>query len=255
MKKFSCFLENINNRFTAFRKKECRIPDDKVLGDAVLPPVDGSPHYRLFTSERTIDLKALKSHLQKEGRLPKENALSLISRTSKIFRQEPNLIELGWPIVVCGDIHGQFYDLVKLMEAAGDAAKTQYLFLGDYVDRGCFSTECVFYLFAHKINYPGRFWMLRGNHECRQVTEHFNFKKECIYKYDVDLYYAFMDAFDCLPIAATIQNKFLAVHGGLSPDITDLDDIKHIDRFQEIPLEGPMCDIVWSDPVVDGQIT
>jgi len=86
--------------------------------------------------------------------------------------------------------------------------------------------------------------MLRGNHECRQVTDYFNFKKECIYKYDVDLYLAFMDAFDCLPIAATIQNKFLAVHGGLSPDITDLDDIEYIDRFQEIPVEGPMCDLM-----------
>jgi len=93
--------------------------------------------------------------------------------------------------------------------------------------------------------------MIRGNHECRHLTSYFNFKEECIYKYDEELYDAIMNSFDCLPIAATINEKFLACHGGLSPDIGHLDDIFAIDRFQEIPTHGPFCDLVWSDPRPD----
>lgn len=81
---------------------------------------------------------------------------------------------------VAGDLHGQFYDLVTLVKKAGPPTSTQYLFLGDYVDRGCFSCEIVFYLFACKIAHPTSFWMLRGNHESRTLTNHYNFKRECM---------------------------------------------------------------------------
>lgn len=119
---------------------------------------------------------------------------------------------------------------------------------GDYVDRGCFSCEVVLYLYAVKITYPETFFMLRGNHECRHLTSFFNFRDECIFKYTLDLYNEFMESFDYLPLAATINDKFLCMHGGLSPDITALDDINDIDRFREVPREGPMCDLLWSDP-------
>jgi len=91
--------------------------------------------------------------------------------------------------------------------------------------------------------------MLRGNHECRHLTSFFNFRDECIYKYDEVVYDAIMDAFDCLPISATINGSFFACHGGLSPEIVELNDINVIDRFQETPTEGPMCDLMWADPV------
>jgi len=119
------------------------------------------------------------------------------------------------------------------------------------VDRGCFSSECVFFLCAHKLMYPKTFFMIRGNHECRHLTSFFNFKDECVYKYDLDIYEAIMECFDNLPIAATINGKFLCCHGGLSPDISTLKDIEELDRFQEVPREGPFCDLLWSDPVDD----
>jgi len=93
--------------------------------------------------------------------------------------------------------------------------------------------------------------MLRGNHECRNLTEYFNFRDECIYKYDEIIYDAIMDAFDTLPISATINGSFFACHGGLSPDIYTIEDINAIDRFREVPTEGPQCDLLWADPVAD----
>jgi len=205
----------------------------------------------LFNENGSINIKNLKEHLLKEGRLKKQDALKIIKAASGLFHDEPNLLRLRDPISVCGDIHGQFFDLMRLMTTAGNPARTKYLFLGDYVDRGQFSTEVVFYLFAHKITYHKTFFMIRGNHECRHLTQFFNFRDECLYKYDLDIYDAVMNTFDNLPLAATINHKFLCVHGGLSPDITTLKDILDLNRFRETPREGPFCDLLWADPYDD----
>eukprot|EP01103_Thecamoeba_quadrilineata_P002843 TRINITY_DN12706_c0_g1_i1.p1 TRINITY_DN12706_c0_g1~~TRINITY_DN12706_c0_g1_i1.p1 ORF type:complete len:618 (+),score=123.85 TRINITY_DN12706_c0_g1_i1:52-1905(+) len=198
------------------------------------------------------DVNLLKQHFFQEGKLTKQAALALLQKVEPILRREPNLLELEASICVFGDIHGQFYDLLHLLEAGGDPSTTQYLFLGDYVDRGDYGCEVCFLLFAYKINYPYSFFMLRGNHESRLLTSHFNFKRECFYKYGFEIYNMMTLVFDCLPLAALITNNqgtFFCTHGGLSPDIVQLEDIDDIDRFMDPPEKGPLCDLLWSDPL------
>jgi serine/threonine-protein phosphatase 2B catalytic subunit len=130
---------------------------DRPIKNVVPPLIYPLPHEKMFEKNGLINLKNLRSHLQREGRLLKEDIIYLVYAASEIFRKEANLLILEEPITICGDIHGQFFDLLRLMEIVGDPKKTQYLFLGDYVDRGCFSTECIFYLLAHKVRYPKTF--------------------------------------------------------------------------------------------------
>lgn len=187
-------------------------------------------------------------HLSREGRILKEHVLQIIRQAQSITKEELNLVRLKDPITIVGDIHGQYFDLLKLLDVGGDPSTTQYLFLGDYVDRGTFSVESLLLLMALKINYPRRIWLLRGNHECRQMTQFFNFRDECTHKYDMSVYQAFTDFFDTLPLSAMINNKFLAVHGGLSPDLSQVSQVSQVNRFSEPPRQGLFCDLLWADP-------
>eukprot|EP00928_Gymnodinium_smaydae_P085835 TRINITY_DN694_c0_g1_i1.p1 TRINITY_DN694_c0_g1~~TRINITY_DN694_c0_g1_i1.p1 ORF type:complete len:551 (-),score=133.98 TRINITY_DN694_c0_g1_i1:73-1725(-) len=229
--------------------------NDRPVNDSPAPPAQLLMSDVFFNSKDQPDIDLLIEHLNLEGALSQELVLDIIKRASDLFSAEPNLLKLSDPITVVGDIHGQYFDLVKLLEVGGSPAEQQYIFLGDYVDRGSFSIEVVILLFAYKIRYPKLIRMLRGNHECRQMTSFFNFREECEYKYNSSVYDAFMDAFDTLPLACTINGKFLAVHGGISPKMASLKAVNGVDRFMEPPREGLLCDLLWADPCEQGDDT
>ena len=179
-----------------------------------------------------------------EGFISKTDVLEIISLATQMFKREDNLLSLHDPVTIVGDIHGQYYDFLKILELGGNPEKIKYLFLGDYVDRGMFSIEVILLLYTLKINYPSNFFILRGNHECRQMTATFSFRSECIHKYDIEVYDLFMDSFDTLPMACIVNNCFLAVHGGISPNLISLKDLHNMNRFCEPNHSGLQCDLL-----------
>jgi serine/threonine-protein phosphatase PP1 catalytic subunit len=150
-----------------------------------------------------------------------------------------------------GDIHGQYSDLLRLFEYGGLPPEANYLFLGDYVDRGKQSLETICLLLAYKIKYPENFFLLRGNHECGSVNRIYGFYDECKRRFNVRLWKVFTECFNCLPVAALIDDKILCMHGGLSPDLTQLDEIKNLPCPTDVPDTGLLCDLLWSDPGKD----
>jgi len=218
---------------------------------SVAPPIQAPlSHTLLFPSEQQIpDWQVLQRHFHGEGRISKADCTQIIRQCEDVLRREPNLLDMKDPLVIVGDLHGQFYDFEKVLELGGSPASSKYLFLGDFVDRGCFSTEVMLLLYAIKLNYPDTTYLLRGNHECRQMTSFFNFRKECLTKFDLEIYEIFMNSFDSLPLACIVNGKFLALHGGIGPELRTLEDIRTLNRFLEPPKSGVLCDVLWADPV------
>lgn len=121
----------------------------------------------------------LKVHFAKEGRITIGAAKRLISAVREISAKLPNVLQLTAPMVIVGDIHGQYFDLLSMLKKSGHPKDQPHLFMGDYVDRGLFNTEVLLYLFALKLAHPRNVHLMRGNHEGRQMTNHYNFRREC----------------------------------------------------------------------------
>ncbi|GCB21227.1 serine/threonine-protein phosphatase PP1 [Aspergillus awamori] len=165
----------------------------------------------------------------------RESEIEYLCHTARdIFISQPILLDLEAPIKVCGDIHGQYYDLLRLFEYGGFPPESNYLFLGDYVDRGRQSIECICLLLAYKIKYPENIVILRGNHECASINRIYGFYDECKRRCNVKLWKTFIDCFNCLPIVAIIDDKIFCTHGGLSPDLTSMDQIRRIMRPTDV---------------------
>ena len=185
---------------------------------------------------------------QKETNLTEDEIKYLIVNTKKLIMSQPMYLELNSPITVAGDTHGQYEDLLRLFSIGGFPPETNYLFLGDYVDRGKQSIETICLLMAYKLKNPVNFFLLRGNHESSTINIIYGFFDECKRRYSVKLWKTFTDLFNCFPIAACIDDKIFLVHGGISPYLTSLEDIKRIKRPTDVPEQGLLCDILWSDP-------
>ncbi|KAG0314679.1 putative serine/threonine protein phosphatase [Linnemannia gamsii] len=196
-----------------------------------------------------LDLDACIESLFQRQLLAESVIKEICEKTKELLMTESNVVHIKAPVTVVGDIHGQFYDLLEIFKIGGYCPDTNYLFLGDYVDRGLYSVETISILTCLKLRYPERVQLVRGNHESRAVTSTYGFYTECMKKYGTsDVWHYFTDLFDYLTLSVVIDNMIFCVHGGLSPSIHTIDQIKVIDRFKEIPHEGPMADLVWSDP-------
>ena len=208
--------------------------DTSRVVQSVALPIEKPLSLNMVVDRDTVRIPLVQAHLRREGRLSKASVMKIFELALATFREEPNVLMIEAPCCVFGDLHGQFYDLMNLLDLSGTPPNTQCLFLGDYVDRGMFGLETVLYLLSFKVNFPKMFWMLRGNHESRQITQNFNFQRECVVKYGEDVYDLCMQVFDALPLAAVVQadfGNFFCVHGGIGPDVMQLRDIQSIDRF------------------------
>ncbi|OAF71379.1 putative serine/threonine-protein phosphatase C27B7.6 [Intoshia linei] len=180
--------------------------------------------------------------------LEEKHIIQVVTKSHQIILNQPSLLYLDAPLTICGDIHGQFNDLLRLFSHANFPPNTNYLFLGDYVDRGKQSLECICLLLSYKIKYPNNIFLLRGNHECASINRIYGFFDECKRRYNVKMWKLFTDCFNCLPVAAIIENKLFCCHGGLSPDLEEMSQIEKIVRPIDIPDTGLLCDLLWSDP-------
>lgn len=180
--------------------------------------------------------------------LKEAEILGLVATAKDLFMEQPVFLELQGPLKICGDIHGQYYDLLRIFEYTGYPPESNYLFLGDYVDRGRQNLETICLLLAYKIKYPENFFLLRGNHESDSINRIYGFYDECKRRYNVKMWKKFTECFNCLPVAALIEDRVLCMHGGLSPDLIELDQIRKIQRPTDVPDNGLLCDLLWSDP-------
>jgi len=177
----------------------------------------------------------------------------ICDKAREVLADQPMLLEVEAPLNLCGDVHGQYHDLLRLFEHGGYPPTANYLFLGDYVDRGKRSLETICLLFAYKIKFPENFFLLRGNHESPSICRIYGFYDECKQRYSVKLWKTFCDVFNFLPACAMIDDKVICMHGGLSQDMMAPDaDVRSMvnamGRPADIPDSGFLCDLLWSDP-------
>jgi serine/threonine-protein phosphatase PP1 catalytic subunit len=254
--------ENINNEKDIIEKNNIKISDDNIKEDKEENLINSIEEeysadideiikklYPFENKQMSQNSKNEQIKLVTESKLLSEDELKyLCIKSMEIFMQESSFLELTAPIIICGDIHGQYRDLIRLFDFGGSPQKKQYLFLGDYVDRGKNSIECIALLLAYKVKYPKNIYLLRGNHESEMINRTYGFFDECRRRYNLRTWKIFSDCFNWLPIAALVNERILCMHGGISPDLQSLNNIKQIVRPTEVPDKGLLCDLLWSDP-------
>ncbi|KAM7496998.1 hypothetical protein LguiA_021412 [Lonicera macranthoides] len=189
----------------------------------------------------------------------------LCDTAERIFSSEPSVIQLKAPIKIFGDLHGQFGDLMRLFDeygspsTAGDIAYIDYLFLGDYVDRGQHSLETITLLLALKVEYPHNVHLIRGNHEAADINALFGFRIECIERMGerdgIWAWHRINRLFNWLPLAALIEKKIICMHGGIGRSINHIEQIESLQR--PITMEAGsivLMDLLWSDPTENDSV-
>lgn len=215
------------------------------------------PSYTGIHMPATITLEFVKdmiAQFKDQKKLHRRYIVQILAGMKKILDDTPTLIDIEVPeghhFTVCGDTHGQFYDLCNIFDLGGlPSEKNPYLFNGDFVDRGSFSLEVVMTLFAFKLLYPKHMYLARGNHESKSMNTTYGFEGEVKAKYTESTFELFSAVFNLLPLAHVLNKKVLVIHGGLfSNDNVTLDDIRKLNRNMEPPDSGIMSELLWSDP-------
>lgn len=188
-------------------------------------------------------------HLRDGSHLNEHVITSLFEKTLELLYAENTLLVLPAPITLVGDVHGQLFDVLELFRIAGDPSETRFLFLGDYVDRGYYSIETFALLCALKLKFPNHIYLLRGNHETRAINEVYGLYNECVKVYGhPGIWSLCNDVFSLLPVSAIVENRIFCTHGGLSPNLSRVEQVCLLPRGGELPRAGPLADLTWSDP-------
>lgn len=209
------------------------------------------PRSELIESGGKTVLEALLLHFVRGGRISTDVANEIIQTALCSVYREENVLRLEGKFTIVGDLHGQFYDLVKIIGLCGPFSTTRYLFLGNYIGGGGFNCEVLLFLLAAKAEYPMNVFFLRGPNECWKINWVFGFEEECVLKYNRKIFKEFQKLFQGFSLAAVLNRRFFCVHGGISKSIDYIEEINSIPRGGDIPAEGPMCDLLWADPLFD----
>lgn len=172
----------------------------------------------------------------------------LCKTVTDIFLSEESVVSLSPPLTVCGDTHGQFTDTIRIFDVVGSLPENQYLFLGDYVDRGSQSVENIVFLLTLKVLYPNRIFLLRGNHETEEISTVYGLRDECIKRYGFGLYSTFLKVFEAMPFAAIVAGQIFCVHGGICSEKCDIETLKAVKRPLDLNDSKIITDLLWSDP-------
>ncbi|KAI7687113.1 Serine/threonine-protein phosphatase 5 [Sarcoptes scabiei] len=260
--------KDAKNKYSECKKIVNQKAFEKAISVDTKKPVSELINFEAMTIDdnyfgpKIIDNKVTKEFVEElieyfrcEKKLHRKYAYKIVLDARELFVKSKTLVDIeipkGQKFTVCGDIHGQFYDLLNIFKLNGlPSQQNPYLFNGDVVDRGSFSVECILILFAYKIIYPNHLFIARGNHESETMNKIFGFEGEVKEKYSKQMYDLFTEVFESLPLAHCLNGKVLVMHGGLfNKENVTLNDIRSYDRFRQPPDEGLMCDILWSDPM------
>mmetsp|Transcript_9265 Transcript_9265/g.14839 ORF Transcript_9265/g.14839 Transcript_9265/m.14839 type:complete len:502 (-) Transcript_9265:221-1726(-) len=238
----------------AIQSDDSKPPSETVAIDDITVPSDYQGPHLPKDGPDTKFLKDMTSFLRDQKDLHRKYVYQILKRVIALFKKLPSLVDVpvpeGTKITVCGDVHGQYYDVLNIFEKNGwPSEQNPYLFNGDFVDRGSFAIPVIMTFFVLKLMYPKHFHMSRGNHETITMNHIYGFEGEVLAKYDRTCFQLFTEVFNLLPLGHVIEKKVLVVHGGLfSKDNVTLEDIRKIDRNRQPPESGIMCELMWADP-------